>query len=284
MRAVFYSFGLILLLSACANEKETTPEERTESTDRQPSKDPKLADAIDTAAKQRTAVAKLLAIVAKPKGQLYAMVAATEGVKVAHQEKHATSALIPFLSHEDASVRYLAVLAIGQFEKEGKAAMHPVIALFDDPDHYVRFNAASVAHDFGPQAIPLLIEALDHKSRRVRKQAIIALGFFEEDAKPAARRLSRSIRTDDKTISKLSSGVLARIGTAAMPVVHDLTTALSDRRIHVRANAVEALGWIATREQTKLRVALKLLLEDMSQEVRQATGTALKRIQSREPR
>jgi HEAT repeat protein len=88
----------------------------------------------------------------------------------------AVDPLLGLLSHTNKYLRRAVVAALGQIAEP--EAIRPLITSLADKDACVQQSAACILGAFGAAAQPLLIEALGHKHRDVRRGAIHALGHI----------------------------------------------------------------------------------------------------------
>lgn len=100
-----------------------------------------------------------------------------------------------------------------------------------------RRDAERKVPQFGPAAVPFLIERLSDEKKGVREQAAGLLGELKSAAQPAIPALIEAL--GDAAISYSASNALQRIGNAAVPAL--LTAAESDNP-KVRERALSALG------------------------------------------
>jgi HEAT repeat protein len=107
-------------------------------------------------------------------------------------------------THEDPTVRWQAVRAIGKIGEPALAAMPELIRLTaSDPDPLVREHAAEALGDIGPAAaegIPALVKALHDPIARVRRDAVRALGQMGPAAKGALLDVREAIQDPDADV------------------------------------------------------------------------------------
>ena len=142
---------------------------------------------------------------------------------------------IQILKDEDHRVRASAVSAL---VKVGVPAV-PALIEFWSSYHYVGRNVAYVLGEIGSaSAIPALIKALEDSDKRVRRNAVSALGKIGVPAVPA---LIVALKNRDHCTLCHANEALIKIGVPAIPA---LIEALKDHDQFVRFNAAEALGSI----------------------------------------
>ncbi|MCZ6677540.1 MAG: HEAT repeat domain-containing protein [Candidatus Poribacteria bacterium] len=83
--------------------------------------------------------------------------------------------LIEALSHEEARVRYYAVLVLGWLGEAAKDAAPELISVLADEDDFVRINATLALAQIGEPTVPALIQALSNEVQNVRRSAAAAL-------------------------------------------------------------------------------------------------------------
>lgn len=151
-------------------------------------------------------------------------------------------------------------------------------------ERYARFE--KYLKTLGPQsfqAIPALIEALNYKDLRYRRDAASKLGSMlpaareqARDAVPALRETLRMSRRNETIQSTIRT--LGHFGPLAEPAVPDLVELLQDRDNIVRFVAASALGDVGPSARAAIP-ALTEALRDRSPAVRDAARRALKQIQ-----
>ncbi|MFQ6120308.1 MAG: HEAT repeat domain-containing protein [Methanosarcinales archaeon] len=120
--------------------------------------------------------------------------------------------------------------------------------------------------------VEALIQALNDKDWRVRKNAAYALG--EIDDKRNVEPLIKALGDKDWGVRKNSADALGKIGE---PAVEKLIKALSDKDWRVRWNAAYALGEIGSIESIS---ALEKATKDYDNDVREKAKEALTKIKS----
>jgi HEAT repeat protein len=169
--------------------------------------------------------------------------------------------------HED--VRRKAAFAVGRIAPQPDAAVRVLIRAFQDPSGPVREAAAAAAAQLGAPAVPVLMEALADPAVAVRLQVVRALGDIGDEARIASARLRIALLEPDDTLQAAAALALAKIGSAAVPVLAQalksdnpgargrvlealakvgptgvpvVVEALGDKRVDVRRKAAEVLG------------------------------------------
>jgi HEAT repeat protein len=93
----------------------------------------------------------------------------------------------------------------------------------------------------GAEAVPLLLELLKHENKKIRADAVGALGEIGPEAKAAVPLLIESLRAKEEVVRRETASVLGRIGPEAKAAVPALLVALTDKDIPVRRRAADAL-------------------------------------------
>ena len=85
--------------------------------------------------------------------------------------------------------------------------------LLDDPSPVVRIAAAHALCDWGheKEALPVLIEALAHKSDSVRHNAAIALGRIGNKARPALPQLKAAMKDKYGYVRRVTQYTIQRL-------------------------------------------------------------------------
>ena len=111
---------------------------------------------------------------------------------------------------------------------------------FDDERRTLEFFLSTVMGEFGPEALPALIEALGRPGYHhvAITQAIGSLGHEGRDAVPA---LVARLQDADAIVRGFAARALAQIGVAAADVIVSLQTLLEDQDQWVREEAARAI-------------------------------------------
>ena len=157
---------------------------------------------------------------------------------------------------------------------------HPsdVDALLKNPDPRVRSKAIEILRlEFGSQAVPNLIRALNDADAAVRRDAIHALASIQPPAQETLSALATAMRDPDRGVRRAAVAALGDL--RAVPV---LAQALKDPDKDIRRNVVRALRRTVTRpgvtpEPTAAPAvaALAEALHDTDRDVRYAAAASL---------
>jgi HEAT repeat protein len=162
-------------------------------------------------------------------------------------------------------------------------------------DPTTSIEASSVLREMGPEALPVLVDALHTRSSRasdfayiiaakvrlapertydapnIRATAAYLLGQMRTNATPAVPDLIEALGDKDALVRLKSIRALAQIGE---PSLNSLTNALVRPESLVRFGSVKALGSMGTRARSAAP-ALTVCLNDSQADVRQAATQAL---------
>lgn len=150
----------------------------------------------------------------------------------------------------------------------GKPVEHWIKEL-KNPDDEAASRAAGILADFGPQAVPQLIEAVKDPDEKVTAKALTTLGRIRP---PAVKELVAAL-ADDAVAPRIVA-VLVNLNTASVPV---LATALEDPNVNVRIHAAHALRDIGPAAD-EARPALFKALTDPEDKIRVSAAEAIVRI------
>jgi HEAT repeat protein len=195
--------------------------------------------------------------------------------KIGTDTKAAVPALIEALSNEDIWVRVRAARAVVKIDPETMAAVPALIDALRDKD--ARWQAARALGYIGPEAVPVLIEALKGQDEGVRFSAAWVLGIIGLEAKTAVPDLIEALKDKDEKIRQYAAEALGRIGPAAKEAVPALIEVLKDQDENVRWWAADALGRIGLEAKTAVPDLIEAL-KDKYEDVRWHAAQALGRI------
>jgi HEAT repeat protein len=159
------------------------------------------------------------------------------------QSKAAVAALIPFLDGEDA---VLQEEAISSLRLIGRAAVKSLAAVFQDKNESKRFAAAMTLFTMrqaAENAVPALCKALDRdSSSAVRSMAASALGKIARRTDLSVPALVKALRDKNRGVKRNAGDALAELGPAAKKAVEPLCQMLKDKDVSLRKSAATALG------------------------------------------
>ena len=115
----------------------------------------------------------------------------------------------------DRQVRGAAILALGDVERDAKAAIPALTALLGDPDPGIRLDVADALVKINPEAKDAAIQALAEltKDKRwwVRRGAAKSLGKIGSEAKTAIPILTQLLNDPEADVQKAASEALEKI-------------------------------------------------------------------------
>jgi hypothetical protein len=111
-------------------------------------------------------------------------------------------------------------------------------------DRVVQTAAFLHLRDFGKDAMPGLIEALQKGDEHLRSNAALSLGYIGPVVKAAVPTLTKALQDEDKGVRRDAAEALGEIGDTR--AVEPLTKALKDETLEVQGAAKEALEKIKT--------------------------------------
>ncbi|MFN2291118.1 MAG: HEAT repeat domain-containing protein [Anaerolineae bacterium] len=214
------------------------------------------------------------------------------------------AAALTALQGDDPAAQARAARLVGLSRSQDPEVASALFQALTDPDPGVSLAASRALGRIGnPETIGALLVALDHPSEQVRLGAARALGMMQAQAaveplsnmflngdgltvSVAAEALG-SIGTPqaleallqplaDLTMSGQRHAALSALETAGDPAVEPLVALLDSPSGHVRRNAAEALGWVASPSATQ--ALAHSLAQDRDAAVRQQAAWALGQI------
>lgn len=159
----------------------------------------------------------------------------------------------------------------------GGDAVPPVIEVLQHGAAPARLHAAHVLSKLGDvRAVPALLHALRDDTVAVVQKAVYALGVLGDSR--ALPSLVAMVGTGDGTLRGVVAESVAAFGAAAVPALDGLLQSPPARtEVAIRAEVAEILGTIGVEPVVPV---LGALLEDLSWEVRFAAANALRRLDS----
>lgn len=214
------------------------------------------------------------------------------------------------LKHKNATVRRQAADALDAIAALGKADLQTLIDALQSEDQDMSFQAAQSFSRLGKEAVPELVKLLQNSEPPRRALAAFALGHVGPEARQAAPALvqalidprDRNVRyraaealaridpregllwslcwalsDDDVDVRGRAAETLVQLGSKSVPT---LIEALSDVDCRSRTGAAKALGDIRPRAKDAVP-ALRELLKDSDDDVREAAKQALRQIEEK---
>lgn len=173
----------------------------------------------------------------------------------------------------------------------GRAAVPDLLAALRGTDLQQRLLAARVLKRLkDPQAISMLLSALEDENTQVRSVAAAALGAIGAERSPRTRQEIRDLAVPalihalhDRQVPMRMAAARALGAIGSPEAAADLMDALGDASPHVRGLAAEALGRIGGEHPSAGVRAQKMLaaaLKDIDSAVRTHAAVALGRVSS----
>jgi N-sulfoglucosamine sulfohydrolase len=133
-----------------------------------------------------------------------------------HAGPNATSAYLAFLKDSRPAVRYWAAVGLHastRFPVDIGLARPALMDMLKDSSAVVRIAAAHTLCDWGQEriALPVLIEALKHRTDKTRMFAMVALDKIGEKARPALPQIQAAVKDSDDYVTRVARTVLARL-------------------------------------------------------------------------
>lgn len=123
------------------------------------------------------------------------------------EAQSAIPALLDPLGNRWSHLRPEAIAALGQI---ASAESPPLLAALESPDAEVRSGVVEVLGHF-PDALPLITDALDDPSARVRLAALLSLARLEGSARPAIPQIRALLESDSRTIRETAALALQKV-------------------------------------------------------------------------
>jgi hypothetical protein len=142
--------------------------------------------------------------------------------------------------------RIRSLLAIGEFGKDGKAAVPALNGALSDPSAEVRSAAVSSLAKIGAGSVPALITALKDDNPELRGLAALALKSIGAAAAPAVSELAAALSDKIEAVRIGAADALGAIGPAASAAAPALAARLADKTEgrFVFRSSLQSLGMI----------------------------------------
>jgi HEAT repeat protein len=158
----------------------------------------------------------------------------------------AFQALAAKITHADARVRRAVLRAIAVLEPDENKLAPLVGERLADADPSVVLPALHSLADIGPEAVPVLVKALENP--RARYWASVALAEIGAAAAPAVPALQAGVTAGEPEERMQSIMALAAIGDASRPAIAEIAKALDAQETSLRFAAAFALGRLKASE------------------------------------
>ncbi|CAN7470820.1 HEAT repeat domain-containing protein [Paenibacillus sp. LjRoot56] len=96
------------------------------------------------------------------------------------------------------------------------------------------------------EAVPALVNLMQHPSETIRCAVVDALGLMEAGHDQVVACLGNALRDESAQVRFMSSLALSRLGASAEAAIPQLEIALDDENRYVRAHAAESLRYVGT--------------------------------------
>jgi HEAT repeat protein len=181
------------------------------------------------------------------------------------------------LDDPDATIRGIALSAVGQFKSDQKVSAAPAIAKVlarTADDEQQRATAARLLGAVGRGAMSLLPQlsaaAASDASPKVRSSALLAISRVAEPA-AVVDVMIKALGDQDQGVRLMAVQRLRELGRDAAPALDDLAKLLADKDERIRRTAGEALVRIGSKSVPALTAAL----ESESRDAREIAIVAL---------
>lgn len=152
--------------------------------------------------------------------------------------------LLNSLKSRQPAVRRQAVRALSEQNLEPPIALRQFGKTIEDEDTGVRVSSVQAMEKIGPDALPVLLQALASHCRRVRREAVWALGRLGPAAEPAVAPLISALQDRDPKVCQGAARALGLIGPKAAAAAPGLLALLADTNYLLCRMAAWALGQI----------------------------------------
>jgi HEAT repeat protein len=162
------------------------------------------------------------------------------------------SSITPFISQLTDRNPRIRMDAADALVNLGTPAIPALIEALQQSDAELRWRAASVLSDLGPEAasaLPVLVQTLQDSDPQVRLYATIALGNMGKSAQDAVPQLVAALQDKDAYVRIYAPTALRKIGVQGTVAISALAKALADQNPRVRLNAAYALGSVGAEAE-----------------------------------
>jgi len=184
--------------------------------------------------------------------------------------------LVEALKSPNGQVRELAVVALAELGVSPSKRVAALTGALRDPYSRVRRRAARALGDFGAHALPalpLLAAGLRDPDASVRRDSAGTIGRLGPAAHAAAGGLVGMLSEPETRTRVVAATALKRIGRAAVGMV---VQGLESNDSDLRGRCATLLGHMAP-DDAKVAQALRIVADDVDEEVRRRVSEALTR-------
>ena len=196
----------------------------------------------------------------------------------------AVPALGALLQSDDDSVRTAALSALGQIGPPAHAVTADLKHLCAAAGPALRPAACAALIKISgdpAEALPILLQSLQHPDETVRKESIEHLGLLQARARPTLSALLPCLRDPAPAVRAACALALVRIDPQGAQITDALLPLLQDAEPEPRINAAIALGTIGPAAAAALP-GLTRMQNDPDPKLAAMAGAALQRIMPRE--
>jgi HEAT repeat protein len=165
---------------------------------------------------------------------------------IAMKSPQIVEALVARVADGDAQVRRAAIAAIRRLHPGPKVVLPLLAKTLEDADPSVVLPALQSLAEVGPDAMPVLLEALSHP--RGRYWACLVLAEMGPKAQAAVPALAKLLTDEDPEVRMQAVITLGEIGPGAKTSLAEILKALADDHGGVRYGAAYALAKIGAVE------------------------------------
>jgi HEAT repeat protein len=179
---------------------------------------------------------------------------------------------------KETTIRRKAVESLKKIGPPARTVVPALVEALKEVDGDIRHYAVETLGGLGQEAkpaMPRLIESLNDRDTDIRIQAVRALARIDPKAKEVVPSLQTLLHDSERDV-RLE--VLDALGQCGKPAVAPLIESLKDLDSNILIHAAESLGRIGPEAKEALP-ALRPLLKDDIEEVRNVAAKALKKIE-----
>jgi hypothetical protein len=174
--------------------------------------------------------------------------------------RNAMESLTLMLEHNDDEVVWNAVEAISQIDLYSLGAVEAYRRVLRHDSAFVRAAAARGMcrhYEDGLDAVPILLELIDHENHSVRSEALFALAYCTPRPKTAVPRIIKALHDRDKFVRAAAAYALCRIDDDSKPTgISVLKELLHDANVAVASESRYLLTEIEPSEVPVPRIGL----------------------------
>lgn len=181
--------------------------------------------------------------------------------------------VIPFLSSAEPRVQEQAVSTLAWLGAPPELVVGPITQSLGAAESLGQSPFSAVAGALEPNAVPLLVKALQANDAHTRLGAVRALGQMKAKARAATEALVAATEVTDPQVRAMVVWVLGDVDPDPRLAVPRLTVLLADADCEVRNRAARALGSVHTNSDAVS--ALAALIHDPCRDARYGAAVAI---------